>query len=245
MESLPVADWLEGLSHDGPFELPEDVSAGDAAVPRIEALPSMVSLLRDPNKDIRAQAVAALGKLGERARLALPAIRAALKKAAFKDTDEGVRALAEHAILQVGPLPVSDVAGLVDAVQDDLDLVRFHAAIALADLGGAAQPAVPVLIHTALWDEAPAVRLGAALALWKIDQHKAPLVIPALIKALADDDEFICWIASDCLGQMGDEGRRAVPALQQALDRPFKMELVRKSVALALEQLAPPEGRNQ
>ena len=59
-----------------------------------------------------------------------------------------------------------------------------------------AEPAVPVLVHTALWDEDAAVRVEAAAALWKIDR-KGPLVIPALIEALADDNELICWMAAD------------------------------------------------
>jgi HEAT repeat protein len=94
------------------------------------------------------------------------------------------------------------------------------------------------LIHAALWDEDPAVRVEAAMALWKIDR-KGPLVIPALIKALADDNELICWIAADYLGQIGPEARQAVPALQHALRRPFKMALIRKGVALALERIDP------
>jgi HEAT repeat protein len=168
----------------------------------------------------------------------LPAIRAALKETAVNDVDESVRTQAAHALLQVGPEPDSEVAGLIDALRNELDVLRFHAAIALGDLGREAQPAVPVLIHTALWDEDPAVRVEAAVALWKIDR-KGPLVIPALIKALADDNELICWIAADCLGQIGPEAQQAVPALQQALHRPFKIGLIRRGIALALERIDP------
>jgi HEAT repeat protein len=49
--------------------------------------------------------------------------------------------------------------------------LRFHAAVALGNLGRNAQPAVPALIRTALWDEDPAVRVQAAAALWKVDRR--------------------------------------------------------------------------
>ena len=117
-----------------------------------------------------------------------------------------------------------------------MEVLRFHAAVALGVLGRDARPAVSPLIHTALWDEDPAVRVEAAVALWKIDRNKGPLVIPALIKALANDNELICWIAADYLGQIGPEAREAVPALRQALRRPFKIGLIRKGVALALQR---------
>jgi HEAT repeat protein len=144
-----------------------------------------------------------------------------------------------RAVLEVGPEPTSDVAALIDALQDELDAVRFHAAIALGDFGPGARPSVADLTHVALWDEDPAVRVEAAVALWKIDR-KGPLVIPALIKALGDDNELVCWIAADSLGQIGPEAQEAIPALQQALRRPFRMTLVRRSVALALQRIGLP-----
>jgi len=193
---------------------------------------------KDPDRDVRVRVVTALGTLGGQAHRVVPVLRAALKETAVNDNDESVRTHAAHALLEVGPEPDSEVAGLIDSLQNELEILRFHAAIALGNHGRDAQPAVPALIHTALWDQDPAVRVEAAVALWKIDRT-GPLVIPVLIKALADDNELICWIAADCLGQIGPEARQAVPALQQALRRPFKIALIRRGVALALERIDP------
>jgi HEAT repeat protein len=234
----PLADWLEALSHDSPFERDQDPSIWDRAVPRLTLVPVLISLLKDRDPEVRVRVLTALGSLGAQAHRVLPVLRAALKETAIKDDDESVRTYAAHALLQVGPEPDTEVAGLIDSLQNELEVLRFHAAIALGNLGGDARPALPVLIHTALWDEDPAVRVEAAVALWKIDRT-GPLVIPALIKALADDNELICWIAADCLGQIGSEARQAVPALQQALRRPFKIALIRRGVALALERIDP------
>jgi HEAT repeat protein len=234
----PLADWLEALSHDSPFERGQDPSIWDQAAPRLELAPVLISLLKDPDRDVRVRVLTALGYLGGQAHRVLPVLRAALKETAVKDDDESVRTYAARALLQVGPEPDSDVAGLIDSLQNELEVLRFHAAIALGNLGRDARPAMPALIHTALWDEDPAVRLEAAVALWKIDRT-GPLVIPALIKALADSNELICWIAADCLGQIGSEAREAVPALQQALRRPFKIALIRRGVAFALERIEP------
>jgi len=234
----PLADWLEALSHDSPFERGQDSSIWDQAAPRLELAPVLISLLKDPDRDVRVRVLTALGNLGGQAHRVLPVLRAALKETAVQDDDESVRTYAAHALLKVGPEPDSDVTGLIDALQNELEVLRFHAAIALGNLGHDARPAMPALIHTALWDEDPAVRVEAAVALWKIDRT-GPLVIPALIKALADHNELICWIAADCLGQIGSEAREAVPALQQALHRPFKIALIRRGVALALERIDP------
>src|SRR5262249_16989937 len=158
-------------------------------------------LLEDADRDIRLRAVTALGDLAGEVRRMLPALRAALGEAALHDGDEGVRAEAVRALLRAGPQPAPDIPGLVDALHRQVDVVRFHAAIALGDFGPDGRGAVPALIHATLWDEDPAVRVGAATALWKIDR-RGPLVIYVLTEALRDPNELICWIAAEGLGQM-------------------------------------------
>ncbi len=234
----PIAGWLEALSHDSPFERDLQSSVGGRAAPPLAAVPSLLSLLQDSEPGIRRQAATALGNLGEQVHRLLPMVRAALREAALKDVEESVRTSAEHALLQVGPQPATEVCGLIDSLQDKIELVRFHAAVALGNLAGDARPAVPALIHAALWDEDAAVRVEAAMALWKID-HKGPLVLHVLIKALDDVNELICWIAAERLGQLGSAARQAVPALRQALQRDFRIALVKKAVLLALERVDP------
>ena len=234
----PVADWLVALSHDSPFERPQAGAARCGASPPLAEVPSLLSLMKDSDRDVRARAVTALGNLAGEVRRVLPALHAALKEAALNDGDDGVRTEAVRALLKAGPQPATDVDALADALPSEIDLVRFHAAIALGDLGPAGRPAVPGLIHAALWDADPAVRVEAAMALWKIDR-KGPLVVPALVRALGDANELICWIAADCLGQIGPEAREAVPALRQALQRDFRISLIKAGVNLALERIDP------
>ena len=233
----PLADWLVALSHDSPFERPQ-AGAAPGGPPPLAAVPGLLSLLQDTDPDIRIRAVTALGDLGGEVRRVLPALRTALKEVALNDGEDGVRAEAVRALLRAGPQPATEVGALVDALHSDVDVVRFHAAIALGDFGAAGQPGVPALIHASLWDEEPVVRLEASMALWKID-HSGPLVLYVLSKALDDANELICWIAADCLGQMGPAAREAVPALRQALQRDFRISLIKTGVRLALERIEP------
>jgi HEAT repeat protein len=232
----PLADWLVALSHDSPFERPPAHAAQGGTAPPLTAVPSLFSLLQDTDGNIRLRAVTALGELGGEVRRVLPALHAALREVALNDGDDGVRAEAVRALLRAGPEPATQVGALVDSLDSGVDVVRFHTAIALGDLGPAGRPAVPGLIRAALWDEDPAVRVEAAMALWKIDR-KGPLVIPALVGALDDSNELICWIAAEYLGQMGPAAREAVPALRQALHRDFKLSLIKTGLMLALERI--------
>jgi HEAT repeat protein len=234
----PLADWLVALSHDSPFDRPQADARGVTSPP-LMAVPSLLSLLKDSDGAIRRQAVTALGALGGEVRRVLPALRAALGEAALSDEDDSVRAEAVRALLQAGPEPATEVGALVDSLFSPVDVVRFHAAVALGDSGPAGRPAVPRLIRAALWDDDPAVRVEAAMALWKIDR-KGPLVIPALVGALDDANELICWIAAEYLGQMGPAAREAVPALRQAMHRDFRLSLIKTGVMLALERIDTP-----
>src|SRR5204863_2631839 len=88
----PLTDWLIALSHDSPFEGPQAGAARAEASPPLAAVPSLLSLLKDANRDVRLQAVAALGELAGEVRRVLPALRAALAGASLHDADGGVRA---------------------------------------------------------------------------------------------------------------------------------------------------------
>jgi HEAT repeat protein len=209
----------------------------------LAAVPSLFSLLKGADQTIRRSAIAALGDLGEVIRRVLPSLRAALREAALHDGVDDVRAEAIHALLRAGPQPATEVAALVDALHSEVDIERFHAAISLGDLGSDGRPAVAALIHAGLWDEEPAVRVEAAMSLWKIDR-KLPLVLHVLSnhvlsKALEDSNELICWIAAERLGQLGSVAQEALPALRQALKRDFRVSLIKKAVLLALERIDP------
>src|SRR2546422_954733 len=177
-----IADWLAGLSHDSPFERGSDESVRDQEAPRLALVPILISLLQDPDRNVRSRVIEALATFGEQAQRALPVLRAALKDAALTDDDESIRSHAVHAVLQIGPQPASDVAALIDSLHDELDVVRFHAALALGALGHGARSAAPALIHAARWDEDAAVRVQAAVALRKIDRNGL-LALHTLIEA--------------------------------------------------------------
>jgi HEAT repeat protein len=194
--------------------------------------------LKDDDRDVRLRAATALGDLAGELRRVLPALRAALGQVALHDGDAGVRAAAVHALLWAGPQPATEAGALVDALHSEVDVMRFHAAVALGDLGPDGRPAVSALVSASHWDEEPAVRVGAAMALWKIDR-KGPLVLHVLTEALGDANELICWVAAEGLGQIGPAARDAVPALRQALRRNFRLSLVKTGVRLALERIEP------
>jgi HEAT repeat protein len=234
----PLTDWLVALSHDTPFEVPQARAARAGASPPLAAVPSLLSLLKDDDRDVRLRAAAALGDLAGEVRRWLPALLDSLEEAALHDGDDGVRAEAVRALLCAGPQPATEVSPLIDALHSEVDVVRFHAAVALGDFGPDGRPAVPTLIHASLWDDEPAVRIGAAMALWKIDR-KGPLVLHVLTGALGDANELVCWVAADCLGQIGPAAREAAPALRQALRRDFRLSLIKRAVRLALERIDP------
>src|SRR5437879_1970727 len=74
----PLAEWLEALSHDGPFER-EDASILDEPAPRLALAPVLISLLKDHDPNVRIRVITALGNLGAQAHRVLPVLRAALK----------------------------------------------------------------------------------------------------------------------------------------------------------------------
>jgi HEAT repeat protein len=212
------------------------VEVAEALAPAVAAL---ADRLEDDEPGVREAAVRALAALGEQASLALPPLRAALKRLTFGDRHDGLlRTAAAEALHDIGNPRATPVAELVQALRDPAAAVRFGAAQALGQRGPEVGPAVGPLLQVALRDPDAAIRLEAAVALYKIDR-RVDTILPLLVRVLREPDEARRWIAADCLRDIGPAAREAVPALLEGLEGDFRSVLVRNSFLLALNRIDP------
>jgi HEAT repeat protein len=112
---------------------------------------------------------------------------------------------ATHKLAAMGERALDPLLALQNSHEDDH---RWWATRALAALN---TPLAGLALEQALKDDSPAVRQCAALAL---RHHPTPTAIPALIRALADDDRLAARLAADALTALGS---LAIPALANAL----------------------------
>ena len=110
---------------------------------------------------------------------------------------------------QIGP---PSAPSLVRALEDQDQWVRGQAAMALVEMGAAAEPSVRRIVEL-FRHEALEVRVAAAAACGGMGQG----AVPELITALADRDPNVRWSAASALGQMGPVAKEAVPRLISAL----------------------------
>jgi len=177
----------------------------------------------------------ALGQMGSKAGDAVPALERVL---ANLDEDEYVRGGAAWALGRLGPKAGAAVPRLTQTLASKHVSVRRNAAQALGWLlaeqptisgpkaregqGGAPrhQPdeasrrAITGLLKL-LNDEETAVRVSAAVALWRIQRH--PRAIPAVEALLRDANGSTAYRAAEALGELGPEAEPAVPSLVAAL----------------------------
>lgn len=119
---------------------------------------------------------------------------------------------ASRAFIALGGLGGDAVPGLMAVYQQDIT-TNSHCAIedALAWIGPAAKPAIPMLLRVTT-NANPKLRANALWALGEI--HAEPeLCVPALIHALADADDWARLSAAHALGMFGADAKSAVPSL--------------------------------
>jgi HEAT repeat protein len=235
----PLSYWAEALQSADESAREEAVAAWGQIGEAIKvSAPHLGPALRGPHAAARLHGVRALRDLGAQLQAVVPVVLAALKEAALRETDDAVRTEAAEALTRhLDPRGGgSTVPALVAALREPAAAVRFGAASTLADLGGEGRAAVAALINVTLWDKDERVRVQSAVALWRIDRREH-ITVPVLTLALQSDDEYLRWIAADCLGDIGPAAGDAVPALRKALCDDYRAPLIRKSVALALQRI--------
>ncbi len=121
------------------------------------AIALLIERCRDPDRDVRACAIYALGAFGQKSAEAVPLLLQCLA-----DPSVYLAGLAADALARMGP---AAVPGLIDRLKTGAPPVRGRAARALAQLTDPAS--VPALI-AALDDENPIVEFYADLALQKL-----------------------------------------------------------------------------
>ncbi len=181
-----------------------------------------LELLRDGNGNERGSAATALGKLGPRAKKAVPYLVKALK-----DKEIGVRDRVGQALEKIGEDAVPE---LIKAARDPDEVTRRRVLVILGNIGPAAKDALPVVFELRS-DNDEFVQEAAKAAFVKIRAD-----VNTLVKDLKDKDEEIRALAATNIGILGAEGKSGVQALSEVLLRD-KSRTVRREAARALGRI--------
>lgn len=234
---------------------------------RESAVPALERGLADVNVAVRVECAAALAALGPIGAAAAPSLVARLRG----DTEIEVRRHAAHALAfhDRGGAAVAEPLGV--ALDDDDDQIRSAASRGLSHMGdvglaeldkglrsskastreaaiiglrgaGAAAvgPRVAELSALVASDLAPGVRGAAAWAL-AVAGVAGGDAIPALSRALRDDDQAVRLRAAQAISKIGDPQGRSVSSLSLALARDASLD-VRAMAAEALGLIGSPAG---
>ncbi|WP_082209912.1 HEAT repeat domain-containing protein [Fischerella sp. PCC 9605] len=196
-------------------------------------VPILIEALQDKDTWIRSNAASALGYIGKDADSAVPALIVALQ-----DKDESVRSSSAYALSNIGEKAQTAIPALIVALQDKDESVRSNAASALGSIGkGTKQAKMIVTVLIKVWQEDQNVRVrSSAISALGNFAKQAQVVIPPLIVALQDQDEFIRSRAASALAQIAGDLQEEANTLSYA-----ELDKVIKDLEKALKILADPQ----
>jgi len=222
----------------------------------LEAVPTLVSALRDDSAHVRCAAVGALGRMRAEREAPEPALRPAISPLIERldDSDRRVRQETYPALAQFGgdakravprslelmpegsTMTLAAVLGPAKAAREVVPLLdsphaptRAAAARALGWWRADGSGVVSALIR-ALHDQDAGVRAGAASSLGFA--RPSTDAVPVLLQATFDPDASVRSTAMFALGHHGVEARSAMPRLLDALDSSSSVE--RRAAANAI-----------
>jgi HEAT repeat protein len=197
-----------------------------------DAVVLLMAEVKTGKKKDRRFALGALEKMGVAAKDALPAVLEALR-----EDDPAIRVpaiLAARAMDREG----TSVPALGQALTSSHDQIRYDAIEALEHFGAKAKAETPRLITVSLQDSRGTNRYRAIAALAHINPE-AKTVLPALMKALKDEDQQVRLEAMAFLGKLGPDAAEAVPDLIALLKTPRLEPGEARYIADALGSMGP------
>ena len=195
---------------------------------------TLIKALDSGNERERLNAAYRLGRVGADA---VPTLKQALRS-----PSAAIREYAGYALSLTG---APAIPTLIDAMQATDDAVRASATFALADMGKAAQEAIPVLTRAAQ-DPSEWVRRHATEGLGLIGQQVSEDIdlseaVQVLTAGLRDDYHWVRDNAARSLAKLGTIAEPAIPALVAQLED--ENRYVRFHAAMALKQIKTPEAQ--
>lgn len=183
--------------------------------------------LADPDASTRSKAAFALGRMGSKAKRALPVLLKMLN-----DQEPDVREMVLMSLGLIGP-DVQTLPLLMEILsnegQDKME--RQLAATAIGRIGPPGNEAVSALTR-ALDSNDPHFRLHAATALVRIEAGQAKKVLPMLIKALENENYTIRGLCINAIKEIGPQAVEAVPGLIKALESDTRVNRILAASAL-------------
>src|SRR5262249_46416073 len=133
------------------------------------------------------------------------------------------------------------------ALHDSDEEVRYYAAKGLAKIGPSAGAAVPHLAKVMQRDKVGTIRIEATIAMGRMFWHgcnsdHAKIGIPALIRAMNDDETFVRLNACEAFRMIGPVGKDAGPVLLGLISN-TKDERLRESACTSITSVVSPETK--
>ncbi len=199
----------------------------------------LVAILKDKDEVARRSAAQELGKLGQDAKSAAPALADALTK----DKDAFVRRFAAQSLGQMGKdVSTHAVPALSKAVKSDAHREVIQAAIeALGEMGAAGVPT----LKDALKSSEPTVQYQAARSISHIGPDAKDAVKPLIdvfknpppMKKNNNDAPPVRTAVAEALGNIGPAAKDAVPALKESIADKVRDREFKKAVETALKKI--------
>lgn len=193
------------------------------------AVPSLVSLLKDHDEDVRSTAAYCLGVIGPGAQEVVPALTQCLSNAVGTGSGSILKERLATALGRMGPAAQQAIPILTVVTADSIWYARNAAKAALVKIRG--ESIIPLIDR--LEDTSDPIKWYEAAMLVGDFGTNAEPAIPLLISALGNANDLIIGHAAVALGEIHRQPEVCVPALIPLLSSPSVSTRQKSLIALS------------